>query len=125
MYNTDKKRILFSLFENNKNESYLATDLVSDLKNEMNKATIYRQLKKLEDKNLIRKTFNSEKNSYEYQYAEKCSEHLHLKCASCGKYIHLSCSEANSFINHMKDKHGFVINQYSSTILGLCKECNK
>lgn len=125
MYETNKKRLLYSLFENNKDETYLATDLVDNLSDDMNKATIYRQLKKLEEKKLIRKTFNEKKNSYEYQYAQKCSEHLHLKCAGCGKNIHLSCSEANSFVNHIMDNHGFIINQYSSSILGLCKECNK
>lgn len=123
MYNTEKKKLLIDLFENNQNKNFQATELVEDLKNEMNKATIYRQLQKLEESKIIRKVYNEATKSYEYQYASNCSNHLHLKCIKCGSLIHLSCSEADLFINHILNTHGFSINQFSSSINGLCKEC--
>lgn len=123
MYNTEKKELLLNIFKTNKDRSFSATTLVTDLKDSINKATIYRQLKMLEEKAIIRKTYNNETNSYEYQYATNCREHLHLKCEKCGNIIHLSCKEANLFINHILKNHGFCIDQYSSNITGICKEC--
>lgn len=123
MYNTEKKKLLIDLFENNQNKNFQATELVEDLKKEMNKATIYRQLQKLEESKIIRKVYNEATKSYEYQYANNCSNHLHLKCIKCGSLIHLNCSEADLFINHILNTHGFSINQFSSSINGLCKEC--
>lgn len=123
MYNTEKKELLLNIFKTNKDKSFTATSLVTDLKDTINKATIYRQLKSLEEKSIIRKNYNNETNSYEYQYASNCKDHLHLKCEKCGNIVHLSCSEANLFISHILKSHGFSINQYASNINGLCKEC--
>lgn len=123
MYNTEKKKLLIDLFENNKDKSYQANELISDFKTDMNKATIYRQLQKLEDAKVIRKVYNEKTKTYEYQYANNCSNHLHLKCIKCGNLIHLSCQEADLFINHILNIHGFSVNQFSSSINGICKEC--
>lgn len=124
MYNTEHKKQLICLFEENQEEIYSAAELVSIFKNSMNKATVYRQLKAMEEKNLIRKTFNEKHNAYEYQYALNCNNHLHLKCVRCGKIIHLKCAEASAFIAYIGEVHGFSVNQYSSTIQGICRECS-
>lgn len=123
MYKTDHKRLLIDIFENNKAKSYSAVKLICDLDNVMNKATIYRQLKSLEEEKIIRKVYNNDLKMYEYQYADDCHNHFHLKCVKCGKITHLKCSEANSFVNHIYEAHGFSINQYSSDINGICKDC--
>lgn len=124
MYNTEHKKKLITLFEENQNEVYSAPYLVQLLKDSMNKATVYRQLKAMEEKNLIRKTFNEEEKTYEYQYAIDCNNHLHLKCIKCGRIIHLKCTEANAFISHIGQVHGFSVNPYNSTIQGICRECS-
>ena len=123
MYSTEHKRLLINIFEENKEISFSAGYLVDNLKDSMNKATVYRQLKSLEEEHIIRKNFNNESNSYEYQLAKNCNEHLHLKCRNCGKIIHLECKEAVGFINHIFETHGFSINQYFTSIEGICKEC--
>lgn len=123
MYNTEHKKKLIQLFEENQQEVYSAPALVRLFAGSMNKATVYRQLKAMEEKNLIRRTFNEEENTYEYQYALNCRNHLHLKCMNCGKIIHLQCTEASAFIAHITEAHGFSVNQYSSTIQGICREC--
>ena len=45
MYSTNHKKQLIDLFEQNKDSVFSATYLVDNLKNTMNKATVYRQLK--------------------------------------------------------------------------------
>lgn len=125
MYKTDHKKELISIFEDNKDKSFSAVDLVIELKEKMNKTTIYRQLKSLEESSTIRRIYNPKTETYEYQYANGCSSHLHLKCKKCGEIIHLSCSEANAFISHIYENHGFVIDNLSTTVFGICKECLK
>ena len=57
MYNTEKKELLLNIFKTNKDKAFTATSLVTDLKDTINKATIYRQLKALEEKSIIRKNY--------------------------------------------------------------------
>lgn len=123
MYKTDHKKVLMNLFESNPDNTYSGKALVDSLKNEMNKATVYRQLKALEDEDYIRKIYNPKDNSYEYQYSENCHEHFHLMCKECGRIIHLTCKEANVFISHISAEHSFLIDPDSTSISGLCKEC--
>lgn len=123
MYCTEHKKLLIDIFEANEDVAFSANYLVDNLKNKMNKATIYRQLKSLEEEQIIRKNFNDESNSYEYQLARNCSEHLHLKCRVCGKITHLECKEAAGFIRHIFETHGFSVNQYFTSIEGVCREC--
>ncbi len=123
MYKTDHKLELINIFENNKDKTYSAVALVEELKEKMNKTTIYRQLKSLEKNSTIRRVYNPNTETYEYQYSNGCNSHLHLKCKSCGNVIHLSCSEANSFMEHIYENHGFRIDNLSTTIFGICKEC--
>ncbi|MCI5583279.1 MAG: transcriptional repressor [Anaeroplasma sp.] len=123
MYSTNNKRLLIDLFKDNEEKVFKASNLIETLKDKMNKATIYRQLKQLEDEKIIRKSYNDEDNSYEYQYSSYCNNHLHLKCKLCGKIIHLKCNDANTFISHVLSIHGFSIDSYSTSILGICKEC--
>ena len=125
MYNTKNKRQLIDIFEQNKNLSFTAIELIQQLEEKMNRATIYRQLNTLEKNAVIRKNFNDTTKVYEYQYSDNCNEHFHLKCTKCGKIFHLQCSLANEFANHIYNHHGFKVNYYSSTILGVCKECSK
>ena len=125
MYKTDHKKELISVFENNKDRTFSAVDLVEEFKEKMNKTTIYRQLKSLEDNSTIRRVYNPKTEGYEYQYSNGCNSHLHLKCKKCGKVIHLSCKDAEIFMNHIYETHGFIIDNLSTTIFGICKECMK
>lgn len=124
MYNTTKKQVLIDLFGQNQDSYYSAKDITNKLADKMDKATIYRQLQRLENENYIRKTYNDKTGSYEYQYSNDCDSHFHLKCSSCGRIIHLRCSDANVFTAHILDTHGFKISQNNTTLYGLCKECS-
>ncbi len=123
MYQTEHKKLLIDLFENNKDKSFSANYLVERFSGIINKATIYRQLNKLEESNILRKTFDEEKNTHVYQLYDNCENHLHLICMNCGKTIHLRCSEVDAFINHTIEEHKFYINLLKSNIYGLCEDC--
>lgn len=123
MYKTEHKKMIVDLFEQNKNDVFSAQDIVDDFKDKMDKATVYRQLKSLSDEDYIRKIYNEEKKAYLYQYSKDCKNHLHLQCEKCGRIIHLSCGDADMFLSHIYKEHGFSVNQYSTTIYGICEDC--
>lgn len=123
MYQTNHQKEILALFEKNPQQGYTAMAIVEQFRDTINKATIYRKLKNLEENKMIRKSFNPSKNSYEYQYSTNCENHLHLVCKECGKIIHLTCSEANEFVTHIALQHAFEIDACSTTLVGLCKEC--
>ena len=123
MYNTNNKQLLLNVFNENKNKTFTAIELIELLKDKMNKATIYRQLIKLENKNEIIKFYNNKDDIYEYQLYQHCSQHLHLKCKKCGKIIHLKCEETDGFLQHIQNHHGFSVDKETTVIYGLCKEC--
>ena len=123
MYKTKSKEIIEEFFIVNKEKSYSGNELVDIFKDKVDKSTIYRRLSKLENNKTLRKTYNVNKNAYEYQYSNVCESHLHLSCCKCGKIIHLDCTIANDFLNHIAKSHDFNIDSFNSTIYGLCKEC--
>ena len=119
MYKTKSKEILKSFFIENKDKTFTGNDLVSIFSLEMDKSTIYRQLKKFETSKFVRKSFNSFKNVYEYRYLDQEHNHLHLTCNKCGKIVNLECD----LLTHIASSHGFNIDNHKSVIYGLCKEC--
>ena len=123
MYSTDHKKALIDLFSNNQDKIYSANNLINEFNGKINKATIYRQLLSLEGENIIRKTYNEKTNTYEYQYARDCFNHLHLRCIKCGKIIHLECKEVLEFITHIENEHEFKVDLYQSTLSGYCNKC--
>lgn len=123
MYKTEQKKAIEEYLCARSNQSISTITLLDVFKSKMNRATIYRQLAALEQKKVLRKSFNVEKNVYEYQYARDCDNHLHLVCKRCGKAIHLACQVANEFMVHILEEHGFSIDKYQSMITGVCKEC--
>ena len=65
------------------------------------------------------------KLEYAYQYFQdiECQNHIHLKCNICNNIIHLDCEEINNLNNHLKNHHNFLIDNSTTTIYGVCKEC--
>lgn len=123
MYKTKSKEKLYNFFNVNKDKSYSANELVEIFNGDMDKSTIYRQLIKFENSNILCKKYNSRKEINEYQFVETKNELLQLTCNKCGKIIKLKCEIANNFMVHILSDHGFNIDNFKSTIYGLCKEC--
>ena len=128
-YNTKQKQYILEVL-NKAGRSLSVDEILIRLEHSDKKvsvATLYRYLEKYSADGLVRKIFNSQKNSYEFQLVlenkEQCEQHFHLKCTNCGKLIHLQCDDSKNFISHIGQEHGFKINQSMSTIFGICKDC--
>ncbi len=127
MYSTKQKSYVMQILKNNKDKLLSPEDILDLLKESdevCSKATLYRFLDNLVLTKEVRKCYNQKNNRFEYQLAqEDCSRHLHLKCKNCGLVIHLSCSDTEAYLSHISEEHGFLIDNFLSTIYGLCPKC--
>ena len=90
--------------------------------------TVYRQMDNLVARGLVNKYVTDGVNAACYEYiapVENCCRPVcyHCKCEQCGKLIHMECEEIAALREHMKAKHGFVIDPLRTVFYGLCEEC--
>jgi Fur family ferric uptake transcriptional regulator len=130
-YKTKNREYILDALSNNLNTTLSADNIFDYLKSkdkDMNITTIYRNLEKLANENLVLKFPSADGNKTFYQL--KChdythEDHLHLQCTNCGKVIHLDCDFMQSFVDHVKDDHQFDLTCGNSILFGLCDKCKK
>ena len=97
-----------------------------ELQNLLNvdKATIYRNLKSLLKKTIIREILTDEKSFYEINCNIHNPIHPHFECIKCNKIFCLKPLSAQDAINlsHYTD---FEITSIDIKIKGICNECKK
>lgn len=124
MYLTKQKKLMMAYFTTNANESISASTIINELR--ISKTTTYRLLESLVKEKYLKQTYSLTKAENEYQLIKpECHQHLHLVCARCGKIIHLSCEDEKEFVEHIAKEHDFIVNLDTTTLQGICTECNK
>ena len=84
-------------------------------------ATVYRTLARLRDEGII--------DSLSHHGAEQCyrlctdAHHHHLLCVSCHRVIEIEECSLGSWVDSVAAQHGFVAEQHSVEISGLCADC--
>ena len=128
-YSTNQRRILTEFLEKNKSSDFSPTEILDFFKNKglnISRATIYRNLNKLEKDGIIKKYPLKKRKEAAFQFCgEKnyCDSHFHLKCLSCGNLIHLECDYVNHFSEHIYNEHKFTISKSETIFYGYCKDC--
>ena len=128
---TKQGKSVLECFEESPDVHFTAEDVSEKLKkkdNPVSTATIYRQLEKLTAMGIIRKYISSPDEPACYQFHgghSECAHHFHLKCVSCNKLIHVSCEYLNEIEHHVKEHHGFKIDNTRTVLYGICEECSK
>jgi len=90
------------------------------------RATIYRNLKKLEQDGLLQRYTTGNRKAACFQYLEapeELPEHFHLMCELCGSLQHVECSALGEMEEHIKESHDFKVNPLRTVMYGLCHEC--
>lgn len=126
-YKTKQKEKILSYLLNKKDYVVSANEIRKEIGSEVSKATIYRYLEQLEQEGKVRKLYNENTSSYEYQICiddNSCLHHLHLKCLKCGKIFHLHCSSIENLLSHISKEHNFFITPNNNTLVGLCSSCS-
>lgn len=126
-YNTRQKNELLEFFKENKNSCFLAKDIIKNSSVSLGEATIYRTLSRFVEEGVLKKFISPEGSGAYYQYNEctdHCDCHFHLKCVKCGTLIHMDCDFMAHMTDHIKDEHGFFVDNSRTTLYGTCKNCS-
>ena len=118
---TKSVNTILSIFES-RNEAQSVVDLVDELKEDMNKTTVYRILERLENEGRIH-AFTGTSGLKWYAKCHQCSSHHHndthphFECKDCGK---VECLEVNITIPKIENRH---IQSANVMLKGQCAEC--
>ncbi len=127
-YTTKQGSLILSCFENNAS-THLTIEDISDIlsKNStpVGTATIYRHVQKLIEQGKVQKYSLDSNDSACYQYVSdgQCKQHFHLKCTVCSKLFHASCPFLEEIGDHIKEHHGFHVDNSRTVFYGICREC--
>ena len=119
---TKAVKTLLSLFESNP-KAILAVDLIEQLKDEMNKTTVYRALERLEGEGILH-SFVGKNGLKWYAKCNGCSSsnhndvHPHFQCKECDK---VTCLTVDINIPKIKD---YEVENATVFLTGTCKDCS-
>ena len=120
---TKSVNLILSIFENS-SEALSVVDLVEQLKNDMNKTTVYRVLERLENEGAIH-SFTGSNGLTWYAKCRECDAHHHndihphFQCEECGK---VECLEINIPIPSIENR---IIESADVLLKGQCSDCMK
>ncbi len=125
-YKTKQRDEILRFLMENKDCCYSAREISDQVS--AGDATVFRTLAVLVRENRIRKfsrggNGRGECSYYQYQGAEACASHIHLKCEDCGRLIHMDCDFMNEISRHFSKDHGFFVDCGKTVIYGRCTEC--
>jgi len=114
-------KTLLNIFENN-HTAVLATNLVTQLKDEMNKTTVYRALDRLEEDGVVHSFLGSDGLKW-YAKCTSCTSdhhhdvHPHFQCNICKK---VTCIPLDINIPSIEN---YTIEKTAVFLTGKCKDC--
>lgn len=118
---TKSVNTILSIFESGE-EALSVVDLVDQLKEQMNKTTVYRVLERLENEGTIH-SFSGTNGLKCYAKCHECTSHHHndihphFECKDCGK---VECLEVNISIPKLNDR---TIQSANVLLTGQCTDC--
>ena len=128
-YNTKPRRLILDCLKKHSGCHMTAEEISEKLSLSGEKpglATIYRTLDILSQSGGIKKFVieNEKKAFYEYSSPEEeKTPVIHLKCCDCGKILHMKCSHLTGLSPHIKEEHGFSVDNSKTVLYGKCREC--
>lgn len=130
-YITKSKLAILKCLQQKSDEVFTASDIYESLRDEgqeINLATVYRNLEKLTEEGRLSKFKHAESDSTFFRYIAEdshCNEHLHMQCSVCGKIIHMECHFMDEITEHLLNEHGFSLEPVGSVLYGRCENCRK
>ena len=129
-YRTRQKDAIKEYFISMRDQHITAAEIVDHLRltqgMKIAPSTVYRCLERLENEGFLRKYIIDEGSAACWQHTgedEECVSHFHLKCVVCGKLIHADCEYLSTLAEHVRQHHGFTIDNYKTVLYGVCAEC--
>ena len=129
-YETKQSRLVDEFLKSHNSKHFSAEDVYFSLVSKgerIGRTTVYRQLDRLVENGKARKFFVGENEACCYQYndADHCHNHYHLKCSGCGALIHTECEFLDKLASHIFSDHQFTLDGSKTVLYGTCKACAK
>lgn len=89
------------------------------------RTTAYRLMEALAAQDQAHK-YQTAEGACGYQYMADpaaCARHAHMVCTACAELMHLDCGEVRSLAAHLRDEHGFALDEKRTVLYGLCADC--
>ena len=88
----------------------------------VSRATVYRNLAKLEEEGEIRRLeIPGEPDRFDHI----CRKHYHLKCLRCGRIFDVEMESMNGLEEKITDKRGFFVTGHDVLFHGICPDCRR
>lgn len=128
--NTKQKRLIIDCLNKYGSNHMTAEELLNLIHRQDDKisiATVYRNLRLLEEQGLVRKVFVSDDATAYYEAADnaKTHSHHHLICRQCGAIIDFEEDLLESAEKIIEQTKGFTIQDHRVTFFGICAACNE
>lgn len=125
--NTKKRDLILQCFNESKIKHLTAEDLFELARkkdNQIGIATIYRNLKFLEEQSIIKKAeIPSSIACYELNCGADTHSHHHLICQTCGVISDFEEDLLDNVEKSIESKNGFLIKDHHVLFYGTCKKC--
>lgn len=127
--NTKQRELILNCLKQNSGKHLTIQEIENWINNAgepVGTATIYRQLSKLLEQNVVRKFKLDGQTSACYQYVENrsvCCEHFHLICSKCSKTIHFQNEKLTRLFLEINKNNSFKIDFPKTIFYGTCENC--
>ena len=105
----------------NKNIFMNAYDIKEYL-NHLDISTIYRTINVLEEKKILSKRYNEDRNCFTFKYVSHSHSHK-LTCRACNKVVEIDFCPMNVFDKDNEASSHFIITDYVFELYGYCENC--
>jgi len=128
-YNTGQRRNLLAVLEKHCDEQLSAEQIAALIENEggeISLSAVYRNIERLEQDGLVRRSSVGGSKKAVYQYiGGQCAQHLHLQCVACGQITHLDDKAVSAMRSAVSSCGDFAIDEKMTVLYGRCGACSK
>ncbi len=122
-YQTRQKEDIADFFRAHPEQCLTADAVYAALGANVGMTTVYRAVSRLCEEGFLRRYApQGAGTAAMYQY-NHCTGHMHIRCVDCGTVAHLHCEEVDAFRGHLKQRHGFVLDECRTVLYGRCEQC--
>ena len=129
-YNTEQRRQVIACLDKEADRYQTIDDILVTLRSAgstIGRTTVYRTVEKLVADGEVAKVTGVRGSSASYKRLPEQGENAQgqLLCVRCGRAFPLDCSMLQSFSDHIREHHGFVVDQRRTVICGVCEDCQR
>lgn len=126
-YHTKTSELISEFIQSQNGNIFTASDIINFFEQHnipVNKTTIYRNLEKWVQAEILAKHKTMITDGFVYQVKKSnCDEHIHFQCSNCGSVIHLENKKTTTYLKSLSSDFNLQIDFSSSLLNGLCPKC--